>query len=70
MSKITSIGLDLAKSVFQVHGSDEHGRPVLRKKLRRGQVVRFFETLVPAHSKQHRNDPSSHGNGGCFAVCP
>jgi len=47
MNKITSIGLDLAKSVFQVHGSDEHGRPVLRKKLRRGQVVRFFETLAP-----------------------
>ncbi len=47
MIKITSIGLDLAKSVFQVHGSDGHGRPVLRKKLRRGQVIAFFETLPP-----------------------
>lgn len=47
MSKITTIGLDLAKSVFQVHGADETGRPVLRKRLRRGQVLRFFAALEP-----------------------
>jgi len=47
MPKITTIGLDLAKSVFQVHGSDSEGRPVLRKKLRRSQVLRFFSGLPP-----------------------
>ena len=39
MEEITTVGLDLAKSVFQVHGSDRDGRPVLRKKLRRGQMI-------------------------------
>ena len=32
MTEITTVGLDLAKSVFQVHGTDEDGRPVMRKK--------------------------------------
>ena len=36
---ITTIGFDLAKTVFQVHGADAKGRPVLRRKLRRGKVL-------------------------------
>ena len=36
MTNVTIVGLDLAKSVFQVHGADKEGRPVVRKKLRRG----------------------------------
>src|ERR1700730_6204608 len=47
MSEITVIGLDLAKHVFQVHGADHDGRPVLRKRLRRGQVLEFFASLSP-----------------------
>src|SRR3977135_3538940 len=47
MSEITVIGLDLAKHVFQVHGADPDGRPVLRKQLRRGQVLEFFANLSP-----------------------
>jgi len=47
MTKITTVGLDLAKSVFQVHGADQDGRPVVRKKLRRGQVLGFFAELPP-----------------------
>ena len=39
---ITTIGLDLAKNVFQVHGVDEHGKAVLRKTLKRAQVLAFF----------------------------
>ncbi len=35
MTKITIVGLDLAKSVFQVHAADNEGMPVVRKKLRR-----------------------------------
>lgn len=40
-----TIGLDLAKNVFQVHGVNEHGTAVLRKQLRRDQVVVFFANL-------------------------
>jgi len=42
---ITTIGLDLAKNVFQVHGVDERGKAVLRKRLRRDQVIAFFANL-------------------------
>jgi transposase len=45
MSEVTTIGLDLAKHVFQVHGVDASGATVLRKQLRRGQVVAFFAAL-------------------------
>ena len=45
MEKISIIGLDLAKNVFQVHGADESGHAVLRKKLRRAQVLVFFANL-------------------------
>src|SRR5579864_1626515 len=45
MSEITTIGLDLAKHVFQVHGVDAAGATVLRKQLRRGQVLTFFSGL-------------------------
>ena len=45
MSEITMVGLDLAKNVFQVHGADGTGRAVLRKKLRRAQVLEFFGQL-------------------------
>jgi transposase len=44
---ITTIGLDLAKNVFQVHGVDERGAAVLRKQLRRDQVLSFFARLQP-----------------------
>lgn len=43
--QITTIGLDLAKSVFQVHGVDAEGRPAIKKKLRRSEVLKFFEAL-------------------------
>ncbi|MCP4935368.1 MAG: hypothetical protein GY927_14490 [bacterium] len=39
---ITTIGLDLAKTVFQVHCADDNGNPVLKKRLRRGQLLAFF----------------------------
>ncbi len=45
MGEISTVGLDLAKSVFQVHGADEKGAAVLRKKLRRDGVVAFFSQL-------------------------
>src|SRR5262249_11281417 len=45
MSEVTTIGLDLAKHVFQVHGIDAQGATVLRKRLRRGQVLAFFSRI-------------------------
>jgi len=45
--KITTIGIDLAKEVFQVHGVDEHGKTVLRKQLRRNKMANFFANLEP-----------------------
>ena len=45
--KITRIGLDLAKSVFQVHGVDRGGRTVLRRRLRRSEVWKFFAGQEP-----------------------
>ena len=42
---LTTIGLDLAKNVFQVHGTDERGKAILRKSLKRAEVVRFFANL-------------------------
>lgn len=44
---ITTVGIDLAKNVFQVHGVDERGKTVLTRQLRRAQVLRFFATLEP-----------------------
>ena len=43
--KITTIGLDIAKNVFQVHGIDAAEKVVVRKQLRRGQVLAFFRAL-------------------------
>jgi transposase len=48
MEKATTIGLDLAKSVFQVHGIDAAGGVVLRRKLRRAEMLEFFAALPAA----------------------
>ena len=45
--QITTIGLDIAKNVFQVHGIDAAEKVVVRKQLRRGQVIAFFKSLAP-----------------------
>ena len=47
MQTITTIGLDIAKSVFQVHGVDAQGKAVIRRQLKRRAVLAFFEKLPP-----------------------
>jgi transposase len=47
VKQITTIGLDLAKHVFQVHCADAEGSPVLSRKLRRAEVLRFFQKTPP-----------------------
>ena len=45
MLEIFTVGLDMAKTVFQAHGADASGWAVLRKKLRRDQVLAFYSQL-------------------------
>jgi transposase len=45
--QVTTIGLDIAKNVFQVHGIDAKEKVVVRKQLRRSQVMAFFAALAP-----------------------
>lgn len=47
MGQVVTIGLDIAKSVFQVHGVDESGAVVIRQKLTRGRLLSFFGKLAP-----------------------
>ena len=47
MQAITTIGLDIAKSVFQVHGVDAKGDVVLRRQIKRRYVLAFFQNLPP-----------------------
>ncbi len=47
MQAITTIGLDIAKSVFQVHGVDAEGNVILRRQLKRRHVLAFFQKLPP-----------------------
>jgi hypothetical protein len=47
MQTITTIGLDIAKSVFQVHGVDAEGNVVIRRQLKRRYVLAFFQKLPP-----------------------
>src|SRR6202162_5423106 len=47
MQTITTIGLDIAKSVFQVHGVDAGGQVIVRRQLKRRHVLTFFQKLPP-----------------------
>ena len=47
MQPATTIGLDIAKSVFQVHGIDAAGKVIIRRQLKRRYVLAFFQKLPP-----------------------
>jgi len=47
MPTVTTIGFDIAKSVFQVHGTDAEGKAILRRQLKRRYVAAFFQRLPP-----------------------
>jgi hypothetical protein len=66
MGDITTIGLDLAKNVFQVHAVDEAGSVVMRKRLRRGQV-RFLcgDSVVPRRAGSLRDGASLGARVNC-----
>ena len=45
--KITTVGIDLAKNVFQIHAVNKHGKVVVKKQIKRNQVIPFFTNLEP-----------------------
>lgn len=47
MEEISTVGIDLAKPVFQIHAIDGAGKVVIRRQLRRQQMLKFFEQLAP-----------------------
>jgi transposase len=47
VEEVSTVGLDIAKSIFQAHGADAAGRIVFRKKLGRGRLLAFFASLPP-----------------------
>ena len=47
MQRVTTIGIDIAKSVFQVHGVDAAGNILVRRQLKRRNVLAFFQEMPP-----------------------
>src|SRR6266498_2470805 len=71
--QVTTIGLDIAKNVFQVHGINAAEKVIVRKQLRRSQVLAFFKALPPcligvkAYVKRNKND-AADAEAICEAV--
>ncbi len=57
--KVTTVGLDLANNVFQVHGIDSTGKVIVRRSLRRRQMMPFFGKLDPWPSRSASCKPGS-----------
>ncbi len=62
---VTTIGLDLAKNVFQVHGIDGDGKVSVRRQLRRGEVLKFFQGVPGGDGSVWHG--ASLGAGNCGA---
>ena len=72
--KVATIGLDIAKNVFQVHGVDGEGVPVLRRKVRRDKLLALFADLEPclvgshppmAYDRSSKSQGRSCAKSGC-----
>ena len=67
MQAVTTIGLDIAKSIFQVHGVDAEGKVLVRRKLKRRYVVAFFQKLprclVGSRPAHHRTIGHANSTG-------
>ena len=60
---VSTIGVDLAKNVFQVHGVDSAGKAIITRQLRRKQVLEFFSKLPVAWSVWRPAEPVIIGHG-------
>ena len=79
MGEVSTIGLDIAKSVFQVHGVDVEGAVVIRKRVSRAKVLEFFSTLPScvvgieacpsAHHWSRQLGARSHGTVDAAELC-
>ncbi len=58
--KITTIGINLAKEVFQIHGVNVHGKVLLRKQVRRSEMAKFFTNLEPCLIGMEARGSSHH----------
>ena len=63
MNDVITIGVDLAKNVFQIHGVDAEGTVVVRRQLRRGQMLPFSRNSRPAWWAWKRAPPYITGHG-------
>ena len=64
--KVKTVGLDLAKDVFQVHGISENGSVIFNKAIRRAKLLTFFETLSPCTVGMEACGSAHHwGRGRC-----
>jgi transposase len=65
MGQVVVVGLDIAKSVFQVHGVDADGEVVVRRRLRRSRVLPFFATVEPCRIGIEHVPPATIGHASC-----
>ena len=68
MRKITTLGIDLAKDVFQLHGVDELGAVVLRRQVRRGQLMGAVAQLPPCLIGMEACASAHHWGGASSGV--
>ena len=68
MQTVSTVGLNIAKSVFQVHGVDNHGKVVIRLQLKRRYVLAFFEKLQPCLVGIEARASSHHWSGELQAL--
>src|SRR5258708_16174149 len=70
MEKASMIGLDIAKNVFEVHGRNAAGEGVLRRRLKRGQVEKFFAQLPQAVIGLEACGSAPHWGRVVCRLCP
>ena len=68
MEQVSRIGMDTSKHIFQLHGVDAAERPVLRRKLRRRDMIAFFERLSPTRVAIEACAPRITGRGCCAGL--
>ena len=68
MEQISRIGMDTSKHLFQLHGVDAAEKPVLRRALRRRDMITFFERLAPTRVAIEACGASHTGRGCCAAL--
>jgi transposase len=61
MGEVSTIGVDIAKSVFQIHGVDAEGAVVIRKRVGRARVLEFFADLPPCRAGWKRAQQRTSG---------